>query len=393
MAASSSRSSLAPQAGPAGAPEALPDDGLDVLLALLVGGAWLLDVLVVGASASPEPVAACAALAATVLLVQRRAQPLAVSTGVWVVLMVQTALGVDADASVLPAAAVALAMFALGRYERPDRALTGLLGAVMAAYALVLSLPDRSLADGAFASVAFLVPFLVGHVLQRVHLDGLAERDDARRELGRRHPAGTSAGVTWQREQIAAETLALLRGELAGTDDPGAARRDATLRRLGAATGLPAPADDDLPGLGDVPELLETVRRAGAEVEWREEGEPLPLARDLELALHRVLEEALGNVVEHADPPRATATLRWEEDVVELEVLDDGHPPTGDPGRGAGLIAMRERARTCGGTFYAGRRPSGGYRIRVRLPLDPDQPPVRTTSTAPSATTSSPSRS
>ena len=82
MAASSSRSSLAPQAGPAGAPEALPDDGLDVLLALLVGGAWLLDVLVVGASASPEPVAACAALAATVLLVQRHwAAPLGSAIG------------------------------------------------------------------------------------------------------------------------------------------------------------------------------------------------------------------------------------------------------------------------------------------------------------------------
>jgi signal transduction histidine kinase len=382
VAASSSLSSPAPP----DVTEAPPDDGLDVLLALLVGAAWLLDALVVGSSSAPEPVAACAAIAAALLLVQRRAQPLVVSTGVWVVLMVQTALGVDADASVVPALAVALAMFALGRHERPDRALTGLLGAVMAAYALVLSLPDRSLADAVFASVAFLVPFLAGHLLQRARHDGLAERDDARRELVRRHAA--SPGVAWQREQIAAETLAVLRAEHGTPGD-----HDATLRRLAAAIGVPVPDDERLPGLDDVPRLLDTARRAGAEVDWREDGEPVALAADLQLALHRILEEALTNVVEHADPPRATATLRWEEDVVELEVLDDGRPPTGDPGRGQGLLAMRERARTCGGTFYAGRRPSGGYRIRVRLPLDPDQPAARTRRTAPSATTSSPSRS
>ena len=64
--------------------------------------------------------------------------------------------------------------------------------------------------------------------------------------------------------------------------------------------------------------------------------------------------------------------LRYLAGSVELEVSDDG-AGNGDRGRadGHGLIGMRERVAIYGGRLEAGARPSGGYRIRARLPFEP----------------------
>ncbi len=61
--------------------------------------------------------------------------------------------------------------------------------------------------------------------------------------------------------------------------------------------------------------------------------------------------------------------LRYRPDDLELEITDDG-PGLGDGiGAGYGLIGMRERVSVFGGELQAGRRPEGGYALRVRLPL------------------------
>jgi signal transduction histidine kinase len=62
-------------------------------------------------------------------------------------------------------------------------------------------------------------------------------------------------------------------------------------------------------------------------------------------------------------------SLRYAEQALEIEIVDDGR---GGPvnGRGHGLIGMRERTTLYGGELDAGPRPDGGFRVRVRLPVE-----------------------
>ncbi|WP_381798077.1 sensor histidine kinase [Streptomyces niveus] len=93
------------------------------------------------------------------------------------------------------------------------------------------------------------------------------------------------------------------------------------------------------------------------------------------LAVYRIVQEALTNVLRHAGPAaRVTAV----DGVIHVEVLDDGRPP--EPGvpverhrrgtrrEGHGLVGMRERVALYGGTFTAGPRDTGGFAVRATLP-------------------------
>ena len=88
------------------------------------------------------------------------------------------------------------------------------------------------------------------------------------------------------------------------------------------------------------------------------------------LAVYRIVQEALTNILKHADARMATVTVKVGPRAVELEVLDDGTRPgqTDDPGHG--LIGMRERVALYGGTLSAGPGERGGFAVRARLPLD-----------------------
>ncbi|MQS10444.1 sensor histidine kinase, partial [Streptomyces alkaliphilus] len=140
-------------------------------------------------------------------------------------------------------------------------------------------------------------------------------------------------------------------------------------------------------GSADLADLVDGFVRTGMRlsVEGPPPGPPLPAAVDL--AVHRVVREALTNVHKHAGPT-ARATVRLSrsgtpgEPWLTIEVLDEG--PPGSPGGpvpgavpppsgtgGHGLTGMRERAVALGGTWTAGPRPGGGFRVLVTLPLRP----------------------
>jgi len=109
-------------------------------------------------------------------------------------------------------------------------------------------------------------------------------------------------------------------------------------------------------------------------VTLRVEGQPRALPQSLELAVYRVVQEALTNVVRHAVPPvTATVVICYDEDgAVVVEVTDDGRG-TGNKrrsGGGHGLAGMRERVCLLGGELSAGPRAGGGYRVLARLPSE-----------------------
>ena len=128
------------------------------------------------------------------------------------------------------------------------------------------------------------------------------------------------------------------------------------------------------PGLGNLDALIGQTREAGLPVELRIEGEPEPLPPGVDLAAFRVVQQALTNARKHAGPARARVAVRYRENELELEISDDGAGTGKGDGFGHGLIGMRERVSLYGGAFESGKRDGGGYRVRAKLPLDPNRP-------------------
>jgi signal transduction histidine kinase len=124
------------------------------------------------------------------------------------------------------------------------------------------------------------------------------------------------------------------------------------------------------PGLGDVPVLVRQLQEAGLPVELHVEGERGELPVGIELSAYRIVQEALTNALKHAGKASASVNIRYGSDSLELEIADDGAgASTPVSSGGHGLVGMRERVALYGGHLDAGRRPSGGFVVRVLLPI------------------------
>ncbi|MEI4273064.1 histidine kinase [Klenkia sp. LSe6-5] len=145
--------------------------------------------------------------------------------------------------------------------------------------------------------------------------------------------------------------------------------------RAGDEPGQDAPA----PGLDQLDQLLEQVRAAGLAVTLTVAGTPAPLPATAQLAVHRLVQEALTNTLTHADGARAArVALRWGADALEVEVVDDGRggrPRDPDRPPGHGLVGMRERFGAWGGAVETGPDRGGdGWRVHGTLPLGAQVP-------------------
>lgn len=137
------------------------------------------------------------------------------------------------------------------------------------------------------------------------------------------------------------------------------------------------PADEDparpTPSMHDVPQLVDQARAAGVGVELRMEGAPAELPAALQVAVYRIVQEGLTNVMRHAGGARATVHVRVTAEEVIVEVRDDGSgAPTAssDAGTNSGLAGMRERTGALGGSLQTGVRPGGGFGVRAVMPVD-----------------------
>jgi signal transduction histidine kinase len=131
-----------------------------------------------------------------------------------------------------------------------------------------------------------------------------------------------------------------------------------------------------LPGLGQLPALLDQVRAAGLPVGLTVEGASRPLATSVDLSLYRIVQEALTNTLKHASATRADVVVCWAAHEITVEVNDDGRgpPPSTAHTEGAGTIGMRERVALFGGELQVGLRPQGGYAVQVCLPIAAEEP-------------------
>ncbi|MFC8125251.1 sensor histidine kinase [Streptomyces sp. NPDC057302] len=125
-----------------------------------------------------------------------------------------------------------------------------------------------------------------------------------------------------------------------------------------------------LPGLDGLADLAAAARTSGAEVDLALREAQAPPA--VGAAAYRIVQEALTNAVRHGGPGLTIRVgIRSEGAALRVTVTDDGAAAAPDPSHtpGFGLVGMRERARSVGGTLEAGPRESGGFAVSAVLPL------------------------
>ena len=114
--------------------------------------------------------------------------------------------------------------------------------------------------------------------------------------------------------------------------------------------------------------------RTGIHVAVKCEGEAHRAPATIEIALFRIVQEALNNVVKHAGASSVTIALHGSQDHLALAVTDNGagYDPAVSPNtrrrQGLGMVTMRERAEALGGTFDIDAAPGRGTSVRIRVP-------------------------
>jgi signal transduction histidine kinase len=126
-----------------------------------------------------------------------------------------------------------------------------------------------------------------------------------------------------------------------------------------------APAFD----LNALPGLVDHARSAGVDtdVDVQLNGAAVPSA--VGGAAYRIVQEALTNVLRHANASSARVGVRTTRDALDIDITDDGRADHPDVSPGLGLRGMAERAAALGGRVDAGPRSCGGWRVHVVLPL------------------------
>jgi signal transduction histidine kinase len=126
--------------------------------------------------------------------------------------------------------------------------------------------------------------------------------------------------------------------------------------------------------LSEVPDLAAPLRAAGVRVEVELDGPEERVPSAVGAAAYRIVQEALTNVLRHANASSAAVRVAIGTHDLEIDVRDDGlaapvaHGPNGS---GSGLRGMTERAAALGGRVDAGRQPDGGWQVHATLPLSP----------------------
>ena len=112
-------------------------------------------------------------------------------------------------------------------------------------------------------------------------------------------------------------------------------------------------------------------RQTGVTLHYEKTGESFPVEAAAGVHIYRIVQEALNNVVRHAETKEAWVRLNFSADALELQVEDHGKGFAKDGGqRGIGLVGMRERTELVGGELQVVQREGGGTMVRLRVPRE-----------------------
>jgi signal transduction histidine kinase len=212
--------------------------------------------------------------------------------------------------------------------------------------------------------------------LQRSRERLVTTREEERRRLHRdlHDGLGPTLGSLALKLDVAGDLL---------EQDPAAARALLSLLKTqaqGALTdirrlvyALRPPALDDLGLLGTIEESAAQYSTNGLRVSVEAPGRLPPLPAAVEVAAYRIVQEALTNVVRHAEASECVVRLALDEAdrTLRREIRDDGRGLPPEYGWGVGVVSMRERAAELGGQCVVESSSAGGTRVRASLPCTP----------------------
>ena len=139
-----------------------------------------------------------------------------------------------------------------------------------------------------------------------------------------------------------------------------------------AISGLRPPVLDDLGLAGGLASLARSMPRIDLELDLSD----TRLPEHIELALYRIAQEGLQNIVKHADATMARLRFAVDDDTARLEIVDNGvgfdtleNPVGSDEMGGYGVLSMAERAELVGGQLNIRSRPGAGTAVTATIPL------------------------
>ena len=366
----------------------------------------------------PRSVIVPLALGQGLLLLARRRAPMAVLAGATLLCVFMLAVGYPDGSAIF---APCCAAYALGMYgrrvaggERAGAELAGLLRDMAAVLAAAVAVTVAAQAPGARSQPGAWASFTLGALVAasgvlgyalRTRRDYVAELRDRAARLEAAEGERAARAVVEERLRIARElhdvighsiSLIAIQAEAAARSarsNPDAI--PAYLSRISAASrqalaemrGVLAVLRPDItvlpdtgelspqPGLEQVAELVASLRADG--LETRLEAEPMHLPPGIALAVYRIVQESLTNVLKHAGAgAKAGVTVVRSGRTVRVSVHDDGAGPSGRASSTAhGIVGMRERVTAYDGTLRTGARPGGGFEVEASIPLPGQEPP------------------
>lgn len=379
----------------------------------IVAGLYLiLATITVTLSAVMEPyppwavvLGVASTLVAATALLFRRHRPFIVLTVMWGVTLAMVPLSDVVDTISIP-----LALYALAVYGSTKAAWIGFAGSVVVgsvtaalwtflnrieltggleAQPLAASATGTSTQSAVLMLIAVLVGINVGN--RKRYVAALVERAG---QLARERDQQAIIAAASERARIAREMhdivshsltvmVTLADGSAALTaSDPDRAVEG--MRRVGE-TGRTALADmrrmlgllgsspgtqlTPQPGVGELPELLDSYRAAGLPISLTTSGSVRGDHTE-HLVIYRIIQESLTNVLRHAIAPAwVRVDLRFEDNAILVTITNDGlASPVRDGGHG--LLGMRERVALYGGSLETGPRREGGWKVAAILPHD-----------------------
>jgi signal transduction histidine kinase len=379
-----------------------PDPSLGRLTAWSAQHRWALDALIVAAIVglgllrapddADQAVSWLFTLALALPLLWRRQRPVAVFAAVGAVALVQWSLDVVAFGD----SALLVALYTVAATQ-PLR--TTLVAAAVLEFGVVIAVArwaphghplDAFVGLSGLCTAAAVLGVNVRH--RQALLASLRERarrlEDERDQQGRLAAAAERARIAREMHDIVAHNLSVMIALTDGAtyaiheapDQAAVAVRNASRTGREALTEMrrllgvlredePAVARTPQPGIGQLDALVEQVRAAGMPTSLTITGAPpARVSSGLQLAVYRIVQEALTNALKHGGPGvEASVALRWRGARLDIEVANIGTPVATPVVEGGGLRGMRERAAVYDGAVSAGPRPEGGWRVTARL--------------------------